>query len=752
MNSILQFPGRQVSNVDLEHPNLRLQIGEHAIDVGALRVITGTTHPRLTSKAIAVLLELVRNAGNTVTRDQLLDHVWKHRVTTPDVLTQAIKELRKAFGDDSKPSSYIETIPKVGYRLVAPVSFLATSETPITVADLIAIEAENDAQNSHDDPGEDSIASPGSHRFATTPTFTISAALIACGLFLAFVIVKARLVDFVGIPPPWYATDIRAITSDPGPEYRPHVSPDGTRIVYSKMDPASGFYRLYVRGIQPSRTINLTARTDANEELPVWSPDGTQIAFERLGHGGCKMFVVPSLGGTESEVGACRNHVTNYYNWTPDGKNLITADPGDTDSGSLVLERWNLLTGLKEPLQYKRSPGDLDLYPAYSPDGRWIAFRRGISPYSDLCVMLVNDGGSVRQLTHLGTRIHGYAWTNDNRALIFSSNYQGQYKLYTVDIGSGRINDLGVGSAEYPEAARTANTVVYEIPLSKNTLVQITIGSDSKILHKLAPSTGSDSAAASSPDGEQVAFVSDRSGSQQLWLYDAPTDSASPLTDYQNAVLLNPLWSQDGRALLVTVRRSDSSSLIEIDLATRRQRIVSKPEESILVGSYGPQRNSYLTLIGESSANDQLVFRQNAGTPQETNTVLASGIEHAEFDANARLVYYTKTANLGLFRRDLTGGAEQLVTTLVTSITMDGWRVVDSRIWYVSDADQPAEIREFDPASKNDKVIARVYAKLQDVNFSVSPSRKSIIMTPIGTEDTDVGAFQIASHGQSQNQ
>src|SRR5579863_6255689 len=114
MNSILQFPGRQVSNVDLEHPNLRLQIGEHAIDVGALRVITHPACPRLTSKAIAVLLELVRNAGNTVPRDQLLDDVWKHRAITADVLTQAIKELRRAFGDDSKPHGYIETIPKVG--------------------------------------------------------------------------------------------------------------------------------------------------------------------------------------------------------------------------------------------------------------------------------------------------------------------------------------------------------------------------------------------------------------------------------------------------------------------------------------------------------------------------------------------------------------------------------------------------------------------------------------------------------------
>ena len=112
----------------LLQPNLRLRVGEHLVDIGALRIVTRPDHPRLTSKAAAVLIELVRHAGDTVMRDQLLDRVWADRVTTPDVLTQAIKELRRAFNDDAKPSRYIETIPKVGYRLLAPVSLLDAEE------------------------------------------------------------------------------------------------------------------------------------------------------------------------------------------------------------------------------------------------------------------------------------------------------------------------------------------------------------------------------------------------------------------------------------------------------------------------------------------------------------------------------------------------------------------------------------------------------------------------------------------------
>src|SRR3984885_423997 len=124
MNATFHLPERTPTDAQLAHANLRLRVGAHVIDIGALRIVSRPDAPRLTSKAVAVLIELIRHAGDTVTRDQLLERVWKERVTTPDVLTQAIKDLRRAFGDDAKPSRYIETIPKVGYRLIATVMLM----------------------------------------------------------------------------------------------------------------------------------------------------------------------------------------------------------------------------------------------------------------------------------------------------------------------------------------------------------------------------------------------------------------------------------------------------------------------------------------------------------------------------------------------------------------------------------------------------------------------------------------------------
>jgi Tol biopolymer transport system component/DNA-binding winged helix-turn-helix (wHTH) protein len=731
--SSLPNAGRLMFDELLLQPNLRLRVGEHVVDVGALRVVTHPEHPRLTSKATAVLIELVRHAGDTVTRDALLDRVWADRVTTPDVLTQAIKELRRAFGDDAKPSRYIETIPKVGYRLLAPVSLLDAE--PIDAA------AHAPAGNDPDlaDAGNAATSSMPRRRSGRWPWVLIG---IAGALVLAaFALLRGEATHNAG---GWIASDIRAVTSDPGSERRPAVSPDGTRVAYSQFDQASGTDRIVMRALGQSQSVRLTAKSDTFEEAPAWSRDGSQIAFERLGTNTCTVYIVSSVGGAEREVGSCQDYLRNYFDWTPDGKALITAQNVGGASDDMVLMHWDLATGVKQPLQYERVADAQDLEAHYSPDGKLIAFRRGLAPYSDLCVMPA-AGGAVRQLTQLHSRIRGLAWTQDSRALIFSSNHDGHFTLYTVTLDSGEVRALGVGPAEYPSTAPTADIAAYEIPRTTSRLAWVALGVDDAKPELLAKSTGSDQSPAFSPDGNRIAFISDRSGAQQVWLYDFSTLQVSALTEFHDALLINPAWSADGRRLLVTVRGKDSPGLFEIDLASRRQRSISKPGQDVLSGNYGADVDSYLLVIGGSSRQNQLVLLEHAGREDERQMPLATGVEHMELDAGARRVYYTKNAQRALFARDLGGGEEKLVTTTIESTLIDGWRVVDGRIWYVSKiAWKPTYLTEFDPATGTQRMLGLLDTELHDVGFSAAPKRDRVVITPLGMEDTDIGSFRLS--------
>jgi len=90
---------------------------------------------RLQPRTMAVLTRLVESPGEVVTRQQLEDSAWPNMVIGTDALSHNITKLRKAFGDDPKNPRLIETIPRVGYRLIAEVSHASLKSEEIDVAE-----------------------------------------------------------------------------------------------------------------------------------------------------------------------------------------------------------------------------------------------------------------------------------------------------------------------------------------------------------------------------------------------------------------------------------------------------------------------------------------------------------------------------------------------------------------------------------------------------------------------------------------
>jgi DNA-binding winged helix-turn-helix (wHTH) protein len=100
------------------------EFGDVVVDVGAHTLRCASQVRDLEPKAFAVLLELLKHAGSVVTRDQLLDRIWGHRSVTPNVLSREITQIRHAIGDCAHAPLYIETVPTLGYRFIAPVQHL----------------------------------------------------------------------------------------------------------------------------------------------------------------------------------------------------------------------------------------------------------------------------------------------------------------------------------------------------------------------------------------------------------------------------------------------------------------------------------------------------------------------------------------------------------------------------------------------------------------------------------------------------
>lgn len=106
-------------------PAADFHLGDWLVQPSQCRLARGDTIVSIRPKLMDVLAFLARRAGHVVSKQEIIDAVWSKEFIAEGTLAQAVFELRAAIGDRRKGSRYIETIPKRGYRLVAPVSPVA---------------------------------------------------------------------------------------------------------------------------------------------------------------------------------------------------------------------------------------------------------------------------------------------------------------------------------------------------------------------------------------------------------------------------------------------------------------------------------------------------------------------------------------------------------------------------------------------------------------------------------------------------
>lgn len=98
-----------------------LRVGDWLVDPQANTLTRGAQSVRIEPKAMDVLVVLADRAGRVVSRDELFEAAWPGVVVGDEALSQSIIKLRRAMGDSSRAPTYIETVAKRGYRLIAPV-------------------------------------------------------------------------------------------------------------------------------------------------------------------------------------------------------------------------------------------------------------------------------------------------------------------------------------------------------------------------------------------------------------------------------------------------------------------------------------------------------------------------------------------------------------------------------------------------------------------------------------------------------
>jgi len=103
------------------HDTTKLRIGDWCVNSAAGEISREGEKTRVDERALRLLLYLAEHAGEVVSIDALLDQVWPEVAVSQDSVYQAVTSLRRLLGDDSKQPKYIQTVPRLGYRMIAAV-------------------------------------------------------------------------------------------------------------------------------------------------------------------------------------------------------------------------------------------------------------------------------------------------------------------------------------------------------------------------------------------------------------------------------------------------------------------------------------------------------------------------------------------------------------------------------------------------------------------------------------------------------
>ena len=464
---------------------------------------------KISGQPFQVLAMLLENPGEIVTREELLKRLWPDTFVDGDHnLNTAINKIREVLGDSAENPRFVETLPRRGYRFIAPVEGArpALPPDPVSIPPVPVVR---------------------SVRWGVLRTGVLIGAIVLIAIAGIFLYRRHRVSD-----PVVQQRALTRLTSDDGLQTGATWSPDGRFIAYSS--DRGGKYDIWIQQISGGDPIQITKGPGQNW-MPDWSPDGKYIAYRsEEGEGG--IYITPALGGT----GLQRKIASfGYYpHWSPDGSRILFQSASGLWKNLFVV---GLNGNPPREVMTDLPQNSYATFSAWHPDGRrittWIVDDLVTGPRSPLPHFLtkpLNGGPAIETKLPPGLQ--------KQMAAVAAAPGIAEWRL------DFRFAWAPSGKAIYFERTFRGARNVWRMTVDPVTLQATSV-------ERLTTSPGVDAELSVSPDGSKIAFTSER---QQIRAWAFPFDANHGRVTGPGQPVTSPgieAWSfnlsRDGKRLIV---------------------------------------------------------------------------------------------------------------------------------------------------------------------------------------------------------
>jgi Tol biopolymer transport system component/DNA-binding winged helix-turn-helix (wHTH) protein len=719
--------------------NFRIAEWEVEPQINCLRTHDRVVH--IEPKVMQVLVQLASHSNEVLSKDQLMHAVWPDTFVGEDVLTRCISELRRVLEDDARAPKFIQTIPKTGYRLIAPVDY------PPDLSHSAKSNLEQVRKESSSAKNTLAVLEPQVSESERNPERLAKKGIRSRGVVIGVAVVllviltpvlyrlNHRQPDIV-IPEGGYK--IVPFTSDPGAQVQPAFSPDGNQVAFAWSGLKGNNRDIYTKLVDSENPLRLTSDNTDNYS-PVWSPDGRSIAFMRNSDSDRGIYIIPAIGGPARKVYTPKGTIEwerGTLSWSPDGKHLVFPDGKTANSPSSI---YSLSLDSLEAVPISSPPKfwDGDVGPVFSPDGTKIAFLRATdAAVRDIYVMDAT-GGEPHRLTNDDRFVNAVTWTRDGSAIIFSSDRRGKFSLWRVELSGGDPVRLPVGGEDAfnPVIAPEGNRMVYAQSSSKWSIMRARLNpaQSKEPPTPLLSSTQQDSAPQISPDGMHIAFQSWRSGTQEIWICSSNGTELAKLTSFERSLTGSPAWSPDGKQITFDSRPDGHSHIFVVDVQGGIPHQVTHGDSNDIVPSWS--RDGRWIYFGSNRGGNWQVWKVPAigGEPQQ---VTRNGGYVAIGSLDGKYIYYARADAAGIWRIPVEGGEEVQVAPQPRIGYWGYWTVAKDGLYYLNSTTTPNTIDLATPEGKVTHVRKLQATPPPFAGITVSPDGQSLLYTDL----TEVGS------------